>query len=254
MGKAAWAVLAGLPDVPRTCTNLHELRDVSSSCSLAWESPPGYSDHLQWDQEKQWFQGAGLHPLWCQRRCSEPLGVWEPGRGEAMGWGLEWMEPGRLDGRQQWLVCRNQMRRSCWWTCELLDAPNPTRSSLPGWSTISYPRPRLDRCYKHVCLCSFSHYPIRVPLLQLPRSPGKLRDRKKELNQTWKAPAYNAGDLGLIPGSGRSLEKEMATHSSTLAWKISWTEEPGGLEFMGSQRIWHDEQPHFTSYWTNLID
>ena len=95
-------------------------------------------------------------------------------------WGLEWMEPGRLDGRQQWLVCRNQMHGSCWWTCEPLDAPNPTRSSLPGWSTISYPRPPLDRCYKHVCLCNFSHYPIRVPLLQLPRSPGKLRNRKKE--------------------------------------------------------------------------
>ena len=36
------------------------------------------------------------------------------------------------------------------------------------------------------------------------------------------------------------LEKEIATHSSTLAWKIPWTEEPGGLQFMGSQRIGHD--------------
>ena len=36
------------------------------------------------------------------------------------------------------------------------------------------------------------------------------------------------------------LEKEMATHSSILAWKISWTEEPGGLQSMGSQRIGHD--------------
>ena len=33
------------------------------------------------------------------------------------------------------------------------------------------------------------------------------------------------------------LEKEMATHSSTLAWKIPWTEERGGLQFMGSQRV-----------------
>ena len=40
----------------------------------------------------------------------------------------------------------------------------------------------------------------------------------------------NAGDVGLIPGSGRSLEKEMATHSSVLAWEISWTEEPCGLQ------------------------
>ena len=39
----------------------------------------------------------------------------------------------------------------------------------------------------------------------------------------------NARDSGYIPGSGRSLEKEMATHSSILAWEIPWTEEPGGL-------------------------
>ena len=36
------------------------------------------------------------------------------------------------------------------------------------------------------------------------------------------------------------LEKEMATHSSILAWKIPWTEEPGGLQSMGSQRVGHD--------------
>ena len=36
------------------------------------------------------------------------------------------------------------------------------------------------------------------------------------------------------------LEKEMATHFSILAWKIPWTEEPGGLRSMGSQRVRHD--------------
>ena len=36
------------------------------------------------------------------------------------------------------------------------------------------------------------------------------------------------------------LVKEMATHSSILAWKISWTEEPGGLQSLGSQRVRHD--------------
>ena len=36
------------------------------------------------------------------------------------------------------------------------------------------------------------------------------------------------------------LEKGMATHSSILAWKIPWTEEPGGLQSMGSQRVGHD--------------
>ena len=38
------------------------------------------------------------------------------------------------------------------------------------------------------------------------------------------------------------LEKEMATHSSILAWKIPWTEELGGLRFMGSQRVRYDRE------------
>ena len=37
-----------------------------------------------------------------------------------------------------------------------------------------------------------------------------------------------------------ALEKEMATHSSVLAWRIPWTEEPGGLPSMGSHRVRHD--------------
>ena len=39
---------------------------------------------------------------------------------------------------------------------------------------------------------------------------------------------------------GYRLEKDMATHSSILTWRIPWTEEPGGLEFMGSQRVGHN--------------
>ena len=49
--------------------------------------------------------------------------------------------------------------------------------------------------------------------------------------------ACNAGDPGSIPGSGRSLEKEMAAHSSILVWRIPWTEEPSRLQSMGSQEL-----------------
>ena len=41
-------------------------------------------------------------------------------------------------------------------------------------------------------------------------------------------------------GQEDPLEKEMATHSSTLAWTIPWMEEPGGLQSMGLQRVGHD--------------
>ena len=46
----------------------------------------------------------------------------------------------------------------------------------------------------------------------------------------------------LVQSLGREdpLEKEMATHSSILAWKIPWTEEPGRLQSMGLQRVGHD--------------
>ena len=43
--------------------------------------------------------------------------------------------------------------------------------------------------------------------------------------------------MSLILGQEDSLEKEMETHSSILAWEIPWTEEPGGLQSMGSQRV-----------------
>ena len=53
----------------------------------------------------------------------------------------------------------------------------------------------------------------------------------------------NSGDEGIwVPTLGQEdpLEEGMATHSSILAWRIPWTEEPGGLQSMGSQRVGHD--------------
>ena len=61
-------------------------------------------------------------------------------------------------------------------------------------------------------------------------------------------PPSSAGDVrdtGSIPGSEDPLEKGMATHSSILAWRIPWTEEPGGLQSRGSHRVRQD--------WSNLV-
>ena len=57
-----------------------------------------------------------------------------------------------------------------------------------------------------------------------------------------KSPPANAGDVrdgGLIPGSEEPLEEGMAVHSSILVWRIPWTEEPGGLQSIGLQRVRH---------------
>ena len=72
-----------------------------------------------------------------------------------------------------------------------------------------------------------------------------------------KNPPARAGDVrdaGSIAGSGASLDEGMATHSSILAWRIPWTEEPGGLQPVGSQsqlqlsdraRTYYIYTPHF---------
>ena len=59
-------------------------------------------------------------------------------------------------------------------------------------------------------------------------------------DSTVKESAYNAEDLSLIPGQEDLLEKEMAAHSSILVWRIPWTEKPGRLQSMASQRVGHN--------------
>ena len=54
------------------------------------------------------------------------------------------------------------------------------------------------------------------------------------------ANAEDARDMSSIPGQEDALENEMATHSIIRAWEMPWTEKPGTLQSMGSQRIGHD--------------
>ena len=65
-----------------------------------------------------------------------------------------------------------------------------------------------------------------------------------------KNPPANAGDIretGSVPGSRRHLEGGMATHSSILAWRIPWTEEPGGPQSMGLQRVRYNRMTELVS-------
>ena len=78
--------------------------------------------------------------------------------------------------------------------------------------------------------------------------PGGLQSmRSQRVGHEWgfpggsevKVSASNVGDLGSIPGSGRS-PGEGNGNSSILAWRIPWTEKPGRLQSMGSQRVGHN--------------
>ena len=79
--------------------------------------------------------------------------------------------------------------------------------------------------------------------LPLP-SPGDLSDSGIEprslVAQTVKCLPTMQETRFQFLGREDALEKEMATHSSILAWRISWTEEPGGLQSTGSKRVGHD--------------
>ena len=67
-----------------------------------------------------------------------------------------------------------------------------------------------------------------------------------------KEPACQCRMYGLIPGQEDLLEEEMATHSSILAWRILWTEEPGGLQSMELQESWL-QLSNQTTITTNII-
>ena len=61
--------------------------------------------------------------------------------------------------------------------------------------------------------------------------------RLSTMQETW---VQSPGGEDPLEKKMAILEKEMAVHSSTIAWKIPWTEEPGGLQSMGSQRVGHN--------------
>ena len=83
----------------------------------------------------------------------------------------------------------------------------------------------------------------RSPLL-----PSPFLCRASPVAQRQESPPVIQETQVRSPGQEDPLEKEMATHSSSLAWRIPWVEEPGRLQSMGSQRVGHKlatEQQHF---------
>ena len=69
---------------------------------------------------------------------------------------------------------------------------------------------------------------------------NKLNSNRRRSPFFFMTPPMCCRDVGSIPGSGRSPEEGNDNPLHILAWKIAWTEEPGELQSMGSQRVGHD--------------
>ena len=78
-----------------------------------------------------------------------------------------------------------------------------------------------------------THFTCWQGYTQNPSSKDLMAQTVKRLSTMWETRVRSLGRED-------PLEKEMAIHSSTIAWKIPWTEEPGRLQSMGSQRVGHD--------------
>ena len=71
---------------------------------------------------------------------------------------------------------------------------------------------------------------LEMPSTEMRKRTSPVAQMVKNLPEMWEIRVRYLGQ-------GDPLEKEMATHSSTLAWKVPWTEEPVGLQSLGSQRV-----------------
>ena len=115
----------------------------------------------------------------------------------------------------------------------------PTSEKNTVFFFFFFPRNKGLKCFKRKTTSSFV---------------GKLSFSDCTLN-TWlenyvgdsrgKESAYNSGDPGSIPGLEEPLEKGMKTHSSILAWRIPWTEEPGGYSRWGGKSVTRLSDFHF---------
>ena len=142
--------------------------------------------------------------------------------------------------RSQWVPCP-----ALWWS------PRRFWRSDPSSRSKSFPSPCQSR------FITFSlHKPTQSVVCMI---TAKFYSYSKEIiwtslvAQLIKNPPTNAGDSGQALSQEGLLEKGMATHSSVLAWRIPWREEPGGLQSMGSQTVKQNWVTNTFTFTSSLI-
>ena len=93
---------------------------------------------------------------------------------------------------------------------------------------------KASKCMKR-CSCSLEMRETQIKIMKSYHFKSNLVDQNVKNLPAMQETLHQEAPLGEAP-----LVEEIATHSSILAWEIQWTEKPGRLQFMGSQRVGHD--------------
>ena len=123
---------------------------------------------------------------------------------------------------------------SCWICLQIFPCSffPPCLSLLSYWTTMDY-NTLCHNWFKYLSLPSHNQKILPSPLPPSKNLGPWVAQMVKNLTPMWETKVWSLGQED-------PLEEEMATHSSILAWKIPWTEEPGWLQSMYSQRIRYD--------------
>ena len=98
---------------------------------------------------------------------------------------------------------------------------------------------QLDFHFSLSCIGEGNGNPLQCSCLENPRDGGARWAAISGVTQSWTR-LKRLSSSSSSSSKHTSLDKAMAPHSSTLAWRVPWTEEPGGLQYMGSLRVRHD--------------